>query len=901
MMNDGQKQEYKKFQEKTQDIITLSSNDYFYFKKYFKQNVKHNDSKEIELKIKNKIYISFEKIINNFIDFEDFKDLIEKILLNLGIETDKIENLKFNLKKRIIKGLKTNYIKVFDSLIEITKQLNELKDHKYIEKMKEEISFFKNFIKGEIKLRIPILGCYSCGKSSLLNSLIGIDLLPVDTEVSTNVGLVLNYTKSIKDICLLKTYLNKSVNNFEDYYYFCDSIKIYSKLEFMREIIFLMNKAFLFKDVIVNVIITFIKKLDVLKIISKNVIYLIHDILVYKKEENLKKFDLWFHELDEQISKDLDKVYKNLMNYLNEIIKSEKNNDKNKGKNKFSRENENNTFLKLNIPIIAFDELNLSEEEKKEIELFDFPGLNSDNNLLDKAILNPLIKFSNGFIFLTKCSINEGDTSDVINTIITKIGNRKMFDFSFDSILFVLTLWEKLSKLNLEEKENDIYDSINLGDLTSSFLLNQNKFLITKFSNDYYKKFLIDKYITENITKVYSHLKKYIKCDVNDIKYVKTLKKGFNDSFLCKIVNKNVNNIPLDDEFNSTKNKLINQISANSLTHEYISHIDEMIKNYFLFKKNISQHQLYIKSNAPDFYNQFLKLIKNSRKSYKKNLEKSIIYFALYLQDKLEKINMNFIFKKANEFIKEKDKNQKINEIKSISENSLQIINNKLDSYKQQFNDEISSLTDWVSNNKIDNERIQRFSAKWKANNDKFQSQIQNDIIEYASKLEEKIPINISIKTNDFKEQKNFAYFDAGHIAAHGIALGLEGVRGAISAIVATNITAPGIGVAIRGGILIHLTICLIKLKLKEKKEKDKLIESIFNYSNNFMDNLNVFGDEVNNIIIRERDNIINQINDNYLLGCLQFEKNEEDKLKEIIESFENILNDNFKIDKINK
>ena len=240
--------------------------------------------------------------------------------------------------------------------------------------MKEEISFFKNFIKGEIKLRIPILGCYSCGKSSLLNSLIGIDLLPVDTEVSTNVGLVLNYTKSIKDICLLKTYLNKSVNNFEDYYYFCDSIKIYSKLEFMREIIFLMNKAFLFKDVIVNVIITFIKKLDVLKIISKNVIYLIHDILVYKKEENLKKFDLWFHELDEQISKDLDKVYKNLMNYLNEIIKSEKNNEKNKGKNKFSRENENNTFLKLNIPIIAFDELNLSEEEKKEIELFDFPG-----------------------------------------------------------------------------------------------------------------------------------------------------------------------------------------------------------------------------------------------------------------------------------------------------------------------------------------------------------------------------------------------------------------------------------------------------------------------------------------------------------------------------------------------
>ena len=145
----------------------------------------------------------------------------------MGIESDKIDNLKFNLKKRVITGLKTNYIQVFDSLMEITNQLNELKEHKFFEKIKEEIFFFKNFIKGEIKLRIPILGCYSCGKSSLLNNLIGIDLLPVDTEVSTNVGLVLNYTESIKDICLLKAYLNKSENIFEDYYYFTDSIKIY--------------------------------------------------------------------------------------------------------------------------------------------------------------------------------------------------------------------------------------------------------------------------------------------------------------------------------------------------------------------------------------------------------------------------------------------------------------------------------------------------------------------------------------------------------------------------------------------------------------------------------------------------------------------------------------------------
>ena len=734
------------------------------------------------------------------------------------------------------------------------------------------------------------MGCYSCGKSSLLNNLIGIDLLPVDTEVSTNVGLVLNYTESIKDICLLKAYLNKSENIFEDYYYFTDSIKIYSKLEFMKEIIFLMNNAFLFKDVIVNVIITFINKLDTLNIISKNIIYLINDILIYKKQEYLKELDLWFNKLDKNVSEDLDKSYKNLKDYLNEIIESEKN----KGKNKFLRDNENDTFLKLNVPINAFNELKLCEEEKKQIELIDFPGLNSENNLLDKATLNPLIKFSNGFIFLTKCSINEGDTSDVINSIITKIQNRKMLDFSLDSILFVLTFWENLPNLNLEEKQNDINDSINSGDLSNSFLLNQNNFLITKFSNEFYKIFLNDKNISENITKLYSYLKKDIKYDVNDIKYIKKLKKDFNDSFLCKILNKNDHNISLDNKFNITKNELINQLAPSSLTDEFISIIDEIIKKYYLFIKNIKQHKFYIKSNAPDFCNQLLKLIKNSRKSYQKNLEKSIIYFALYLQDKLEKINMNFIFKKANVFIKENDKNQKINEIKNISENSLKIISSRLDSYKQEFNNDISSLTNEVSNNKYNDKRIQTFSDKWKKKNDTFQSDIQNDIAEYASKLKEKIPMDISIKSNDFEEQQKFAYFDTGHFAAHRIALGIEGIGGAISAIVAANVTAPGIGIAIGGGILIHLTICLIKYKLKEKNEKNKLIQSIYNYSDNFIDNLNVFVDEVKNIIILERDNIINQINDNYLLEKQKLEKNEEDKLKEIIKLFEKKLYDNF-------
>ena len=334
-----------------------------------------------------------------------------------------------------------------------------------------------------------------------------------------------------------------------------------------------------------------------------------------------------------------------------------------------------------------------------------------------------------------------------------------MFDFSFDSILFVLTFWENLSNLNLEEKEEEIDNAINSSDLSNSFLLNQKEFLITKFSNDFYQRFLTIKNLTKNMKKLYSYLKQNINYEPNDINYIKKFRKDFKVSFLKKIMIKYENSSLIDNAFNINKNELINLIAFNSLTPEYIEIIEEIAKQYIFFKKNINQHQDYIKSNAPDFYNQFKKLISNSRKSYKKSLEKSLIYFALYLQDKLEKINMNFIFKKANNALEEKAKNEKIIEISNLSENTIQVIKKKLNTYKENFGSDITSLIGKVTNDKKNNEEIKKFSGKWKGRNDSIQLDIQNDVIEYSKKLEEKIPIDISIKNNDFEEKKKIYLF----------------------------------------------------------------------------------------------------------------------------------------------
>ena len=78
--------------------------------------------------------------------------------------------------------------------------------------------------------------------------------------------------------------------------------------------------------------------------------------------------------------------------------------------------------------VIDIDGLNESLNE--EIELIDFPGLNSgDNNVFEKAIIDPIIKFSNGFLFVSKPSVNEDIISEIIESTIEKISNRKILDF----------------------------------------------------------------------------------------------------------------------------------------------------------------------------------------------------------------------------------------------------------------------------------------------------------------------------------------------------------------------------------------------------------------------------------------------------------------------------------------
>ena len=423
----------------------------------------------------------------------------------------------------------------------------------------------------------------------------------------------------------------------------------------------------IYKEEFVDEIISFIKGLENENIFF-DIVKILNNIFLYKKREDLKKLNqIIFNELSDYSKKYIISTYKNLQSNLDLIIDSKENNKKNLLLRNQKDKNQDDTFLKLTIPIKILEELELTDEQKNQIELIDFPGLNSENNIFDKEILNPLITFSNGFLFITKSSIKEGDKEEIINSTISKISNRKIFDFSFDTILFILTHIEEL-KINLDEKKKEIKNVIYSSEIVNTNILNQVDFLITKFSNTFYNSYLKDSKNSENFEKLFYYLKNNIKniSPEESLKYAKKLRKDLKDKFFNKLLNKEKfkDYFPPEDTLSKLKNDLLKLINPKNVNNDLNNIIEEIIKIYLFFKTNIHNHENFIKSNGPDFNNQFKKLIFNSKKSYDKSLEKSIIYFIFYLQDKLGKINMSFVLKKANNLINEKKKKKKSQKLK---------------------------------------------------------------------------------------------------------------------------------------------------------------------------------------------------------------------------------------------
>lgn len=164
------------------DIIT--DVDYNYYKKYFDENiqkVKNNYSQNETIRY---LKHAIKTIYENFVNFKTEKNQLYHDILNKLNLKDKEKANNSNTKIEVSLSVKNffenkNYLKTLDYFGSIYEQLKELEpENEYIQKIYKDYLESKNYILNDYKYKIALFGGYSTGKSSLLNSLIGSDIIP---------------------------------------------------------------------------------------------------------------------------------------------------------------------------------------------------------------------------------------------------------------------------------------------------------------------------------------------------------------------------------------------------------------------------------------------------------------------------------------------------------------------------------------------------------------------------------------------------------------------------------------------------------------------------------------------------------------------------------------------------
>ena len=220
--NDGEK---AKIREKIRELknqrsnfkIFLTFKEYFNYskafdelKKLFSENA--DKSKEQKTKKYQELYDCFNKSFTNsfknFLNIPKDQDMINRIK-NIVKYIDQIskENKDTIIKTQkyldlLYKDLNNNInlsINQFNNLKPLVEKLSEEgKSFSTFENLKKEFELIEFFIKKDKKLRIPLFGGYSTGKSSLLNCIIGARILPEGNKVTTRKIIVIRNNEENK-------------------------------------------------------------------------------------------------------------------------------------------------------------------------------------------------------------------------------------------------------------------------------------------------------------------------------------------------------------------------------------------------------------------------------------------------------------------------------------------------------------------------------------------------------------------------------------------------------------------------------------------------------------------------------------------------------------------------------
>ena len=746
----------------------LSIKNYNYYNDFFTTHTKkkkEEDLGEQNINFMSLLSKSFKNTINEFLVNYTAQTLKNKLMKNLGLTQE-------DLKKSEIKDNSTstlvNPISLIKSLKNILDSLNKIEPNEvYIKglsmKCKETLLDIE-----EKKLRIPLFGEYSSGKSSLLNTLIGYNynVIPIDTKVCTNIALIVKYTKDKKNISLFHTFLEKTSQNF--YFFRPEKESLVEDLKSIKLVLNLLNivySSYQDNEAFQENIFKFIKNLK--KNDEGDRVYCLQNLIkILNKEITLEDiYDI-----------DLKNVFQNLFYNLNQNNLNRENNDF------FKR-----AFFILNIPIEAYDILNIPDDIKESIEIIDFPGLDSVKNIFYSEVLNHVLQFSDGFIFVNKGnSIMESEKVKNLNKIIQIIIQNKKTEFSFKSCLFILNRCDEV-EINIEEskKEYERIFEINSREKTfneiiaiSNKLKDLDNINITKFSNTLYYEF---KSFMNRIKDYDNYLNEYeIKIDKKYVgkRYLMFLKKKIYED-VCTISS---------EKYKAFKNKEVDITNYEKHFKLFLKEeenkpiISDIIKMYLFLKDSIYESKFYEKSNAKVFFEKFKNQILVAKLFLENSLKNVVINYFYEINKTFEIINVKILNGKiCLKFKKEDFMQAKENLNNKLKKNKI-IFNNLVDSKFQLMIDEYDKLIDNFKNKKFKSYKESLEETSGKINeikedlknciNEEFKK-FTEDIIKELNFIAEKLKELEIQKENDVNKNDMFESVNDAEKTVFGVAGGI--------------------------------------------------------------------------------------------------------------------------------
>lgn len=578
----------------------INSYDYKYYKNIYEKNLikifKRNNETIFEKNLKK----AFKKVYEDFIiNNEENEQLFNDILKNFEYKNKQYEEGNKNIKNTNNINIKNylekeNYLKHLKKIGILYEELKNLEpEHVFMKTIYNNYKNKKNYIENNYKYTIAVLGNYSTGKSSLLNSLIGIDLIPCSSNLCTKIVLIIQYTNEEEDIALYKANFQ---NQNDTYNLFIKGELLIKGKNCIKETLKEKNKSYIEGEISYYILSTPIKYLD-----------------NFIEDENIKKrvqfIDLpGFNVLEDNEEK---KMFSNLIEYINLFLFTNYGNIVLSKENKLSifktldlimeRKNYSNSIMFIlnlfdNLETKNDDEIrNTLEKFKKDINgiLTEYKSLDWDRhiNIYSKIMKNDDMLYS---YFSPK---EHTENQKIINTMKLKVQNFKNYikAIAGDTQLEPNDLIKKIKKNLKEDYINKLYCKKDFNEKT--FNLNEND---NKISN--YKNFLInflklnEEQCNENKNNIDCIIKRY--CFIRESIYNNDFK--YKD-FLTKLKNKIIKEILISPKLISLRlffdlNKYLSFISQNIINYkskDFKNNIEDLsnnfVKIYDFHKKNINE------------------------------------------------------------------------------------------------------------------------------------------------------------------------------------------------------------------------------------------------------------------------------------------------------------------------